>query len=197
MALHHVDAPKTAHRAVHARLGHPAVAAALQAPTRRPISPAALALSTPHRVALLALDRIAAQTTLRRAARLRGWRFLVHRGDRVIAAAGVLPDGRAKHRFGHLTEGPFAAGTETAIRRAETHGALRRGRFEPVLLMVPAVHAVALWLRDLDGDGDRVMVIPPAPHGLTPYRLVTARAFMARLVRLSAGIPRGRHGRSG
>jgi hypothetical protein len=188
MALRIADPPRAARNAVHATLGHPAMASAFRTPAVRLASADALALSTPHRVALLPLDRIGPKTSLPSDVQWRGWRFLVHHGDRIVAAADTVTGARGKHAFGHLNQGPFVAGTEAAIRRAESHGVMKQRDFEPVLLMVPALYVMALWLRDLESDRDRVTVIPPAPKGLTPYRMVTARDFVARLVRL-AGVP--------
>ena len=190
MALRIADPPQAARNAVHAMLGHPAMASAFRTPALRLAASDALALSTPHRVAVLPLDRIGAKTSLRSDAQMRGWRFLVHHGDRIVAAADTVTGARGKHAFGHLNQGPFVAGTEAAIRRAESHGMMKQRHFEPILLMVPALYVMALWLRDLEGDGDRdrLMLVPPAPKGLTPYRMVTARDFLARLVRL-AGAP--------
>ena len=191
MALHAALPPNAARHAVHAMLGQPSTASAFRTPAARLAAPDALALSTPHRVAFLPLDRIGAKTTLRGDAEMRGWRFLVHHGDRIVAAATTVAGARGTHRLGHLNQGPFVAGTEQAIRRAEAHHATRQRHFEPVYLMVPALYVMALWLRDLEGERDRVMIIPPAPREFAAYGMLTARTFVARLVRLT-GMPRSR-----
>ncbi|MBI3515604.1 MAG: hypothetical protein HY060_16330 [Proteobacteria bacterium] len=191
MALRPADPPKAARKAVHATLADPTSAEAFRTPAARQAAADGLALSTPHRVALLPLDRIGPKTSLRSDVQMRGWRFLVHHGDDVVAAAHTVAGARGRHSFGHLNQGPFVAGTEEAIRRAETHRVTQQRHFEPIFLMVPALYVTALWLRDLEGDRDRLMVMPPAPQGFTPYRMVTPDDFVARLVRL-AGVPRRR-----
>jgi hypothetical protein len=195
MALHPADPPKAARQAVHATLAdHPGGVAALRTAARgyaatdeRAVS---MSTSTPHRVALLPLDRIGPKTTLRADAQMRGWRFLVHHGDAVVAAAQTIAGPRGKHSVGHVNHGPFVAATETAIRRAETNRALEHRHFEPVLLMVPALYVAALWLRDLEGDRDRVMVMPPAPRGFKSFAPITPRAFVAKLVPLAGALKR-------
>jgi hypothetical protein len=184
MALRITDPPKAARDAVHARLGHPSTASAFRTPAVRLAAADTLAVSTPHRIALLPLDRIGPKTALRSDVQMRGWRFLVHHGDQIVAAADTVAGARGQHRFGHLNQGPFVTGTEQAIRRAEAHGLMKQRHFEPILLMVPALYVMALWLRDLDGEHDRLMIIPPAPRGVAPYRMLTTSAFLARLVRL-------------
>jgi hypothetical protein len=191
MALHTADPPKAARNAVHAMLAHPGTTSAFRTPAARQASPDAFALSTPHRVALLPLDRIGPKTSLRSDARIGGWRFLVHHGDRIVAAANTVAGSRGRHRFGHLNQGPFVAGTEQAIRYAEAHDSTKQRHFEPIFLMVPALYVAALWLRDLNGDRDRVMIIPHGVASRAAYPMLTERAFVARLVRL-AGTSRRR-----
>jgi hypothetical protein len=190
MSLQTADPPDAARSAVHSMLGRLVEGADHQVSALRSASLSSLSVSTPHRVAMLRLDRIHAGMSLRSAAEKKGWRFLVHDGDRVVAAANSSLSEKGKHGFAHVSEGPFVAGTEQAIRKAESLEAVRNGRFEPILLSVPAVHLIALWLQNLDSDADLVMPIAPAPQGLRPSRAFAANDFVAVLVDLAARAPR-------
>ena len=128
--------------------------------------------------------------SLRSAVHKKGWRFLVHKDDGVVATANSSIGGNGKHAFAHITDGPFVAATERAIRQAESLAAVKEGRFEPIWLQVPAVHVVALWLRNLDKDADLIMPVAPAPKELRPYRPLAASAFVAVLAELAARVQR-------
>jgi hypothetical protein len=195
MPLQTVHPPMPAHEAVRSRLGYLAEASAFRTPALRGVAPNTIALSTPHRVAILPLDRIKRGMSLRSAAQKKGWRFLVHNGDQVVAAAQSTLSEKGEHRFAHLNEGPFVAGTEQAVRRAELLASVQKGRFEPLLLMVPAVNVVALWLQDLDGDADLVMAIPPVPREIPPYKALAASDFVTVLIRLAGRVPPDAGGR--
>lgn len=181
MPLRTAKPPALAHEAVRSRLAHVAGMAAFGTPAMRRASPDALAMSTPHRIAVLALDRIRPDMSIRKSVQKKGWRFLVHDGDHVAAAADAVRGAAGEHSFGHLNEGPFVQGTEEAIRRAEDIEAVKKGRFEPLFLMVPAICVVALWLLDLKGDADWFMAIPPAPREFHPYQEIGHGDFVAAL----------------
>jgi hypothetical protein len=155
-------------------------------PALRSAAPTSLAISTPHRIAVLALDRIHAGMSLRSAAEKKGWRFFVHHGDKVVATVNSSMNSKGKQSFSNITDGPFVSGTEQAIRRAERLEPVQKGRFEPLLLQVPAIHLVSLWLRDLERRADLLMPIPPTPRGVPPYRAVLASEFVATIANLAA-----------
>jgi hypothetical protein len=140
-----------------------------------------VAISTPHRIAVLGLDRIHAGMSLRSAAQKRGWRFFVHNGDKVVATVNSSVSGKGKHGFSNITYGPFVAAMERAIRRAELLEPVRKGRFELLLLQVPAIHLLALWLRNLKNHADLIMPISPAPKGLRAYQAVATADFVVAL----------------
>jgi len=175
-----------AEKAVRSVLGRIVATDPDHVPALRSASPSSLAISTPHRIAVLGLDRIHARMSLRSAAQKKGWRFFVHRGDKVVATVNSSISGKGKHGFSNITDGPFVAGTERAIRRAERLDSVQKGRFEPLLLQVPAVHLVALWLRNLENDADLIMPISPAPKGLRAYGAVATADFVAILADLAA-----------
>ncbi|MDI3407499.1 hypothetical protein [Streptomyces cavernicola] len=106
--------------------------------------------------------------------RLTGWRFLLHSGERAVAAADTVltPDGWT---FSHIVEGPYVAAGERALRQAEALPA----PYQPRLLSVPELYMLTLWLHgDLDAgpaEGsprptDLLVPLAPAPPGIAAHR---------------------------
>ncbi|XSC44861.1 hypothetical protein ACF1BQ_000410 [Bradyrhizobium sp. RDT10] len=159
-------------------------------------------ISMPHRIAYLPLGNIRRAVSLRAAATIGSWRFLIHEKKRrvvasndgreepvPIAAATMVTTASATYELGELNEGPFVAATEEAIRRAEKLPEVQKGRFEALLLIVPAVHVAALWLQDRDGDADLLLTIPPSNPALVPYRPMTSAAFLDIVHSLAQKVP--------
>lgn len=190
MPLQVTKPPTAARKAVHSMLARMVTTAADHVSALRSATPTSVAISTPHRVAVLDLDRIRSGMSLRTSAHKKGWRFLVHNGDKVVATANSSMAGKGKHSFAHITHGKFVAGTERAIRRAEHLDKVRNGRFEPLLLQVPAINVVALWLRNLDKGDDLLMPISPAPKPLRPYHALSTGDFVAVLTELAYRVQR-------
>lgn len=178
--------PAAAERAIHSVLARIIATDADYVPALRSASARSVAISTPHRIAVLGLNHIHAGMSLRSAVREKGWRFLVLNGDKVVATVNSSISGKGKHGFSNITDGPFVSGTERAIRRAELLEAVQKGRFELRLLQVPAIHVVALWLRNLEHDDDLIMPVSPAPEPLRPYHALSTRDFVAVLSELAA-----------
>ncbi|WP_448044016.1 hypothetical protein [Bradyrhizobium liaoningense] len=162
----------------------------------------AVSISMPHQVAHLPLGNIHRAASLRTAAILGDWRFLVHETKRrfvadndereepvPIAAATMVTTAAGTYELGELNEGPFVAATEEAIRRAEKLPEIQKGHFEAVLLIVPAVYVVALWLQDRDGDADLLLTMPPSNPALMPYRPMTSSAFLDIVHKLAQKAP--------
>ncbi len=178
--------PAAAEKAVRSVLGRIIATDGDYVPALRSASAGSMAISTPHRIAVLGLDRIHVGMSLRSAVQEKGWRFLVLNGDKVVATVNSSISGKGKHGFSNITDGPFVSGTERAIRRAESLDSVQKGRFELLLLQVPAIHIVALWLRNLQHDDDLIMPISPAPKPLRPYQAVSAKDFIDVLAELAA-----------
>lgn len=189
MPLQSIEPPIAAYEAVRSTIADLAAQGAFRTPALRRADPASIAISTPHRVAVLALNRIRGAKDLRSVVEQKGWRFLVHDGTGVIAAVDALQAEKNQYRLGQLNEGPFVAGTERAIRRAEQLDRVQRGQYAPVFLLVPAVYVVALWLEDQQRNSDLVMVMPPQPKEFTAYDPIPVRTFLARLEGLAALVP--------
>jgi hypothetical protein len=189
MPLQIIDPPMAAYEAARSTIANLASQAAFRTPALRRADPAAIALSTPHRMAILRLDRIRGANDVRSVVDIKGWRFLVHEGTRVVAAVDAVQTDKGEYLFGQVNEGPFTVGTEDAIRRAEKLDQVHRGRFVPVFLLVPALYAAALWLEDQDGDADLVMTMPPAPKNLSAFGPMEVHPFLAVLEGLAALVP--------
>jgi hypothetical protein len=190
MPLQVAKPPTAAQNAVRSMLRRMVAADADHMFALRAAASSTMAISTPHRVAILGLDRIHSGMSLRSAAHKKGWRFLVHSGEKVVATANSSTSGKGKHGFAHITEGRFVAGTERAIRHAERLESVRKGRFEPLVLQVPAIHVVALWLRNLDTGDDLIMPISPAPKPLRAYHPLSTENFVAVLTELASQVER-------
>jgi hypothetical protein len=190
MPLQVAKPPMAAQKAVLSMLGRFLATDADLVPALRSASPTSVAISTPHRVAILGLDRIHTGMSLRSAAYKKGWRFLVLNGDKVVATANSSITGNGKHDFAHITDGRFVAATEEGIRRAEQLDSVRKGRFELLLLQVPAIHVVALWLRNIDNDDDLIMPLAPAPKPLRSYQTISEKSFIDVLTTLASAVAR-------
>lgn len=189
MAIETMDVPGAAYDVVRGVIARLAADSAFRTPNLRRVKPDAIALSTPHRVAFLALDRIRRGHGVRAAARVRSWRFLVHGGDRPIAAAEAVMTETGDYRFGGLNEGPFVEGTAEAIRRAEQLDAIGRGRFEPLLLIIPALRVAALWLKERGDGADVFLAMQPSIPKLAPYEPMTQERFLGALQDVAEQVP--------
>ena len=189
-------APPTAVRTVELALRERAAGATFATPRLRQAQIGVLAHSMPHRVVSLSLARVKGGGTLREMAEDVAWRFLIHEGDQVIAAARAVPGEAGGYDLGELSEGEFAAGTERAIVFAESLPQVQAGRFEAILTIVPEAYVVALWLRDLAGTSDLVLPIPgiaASDHQWHPDQVMKADAFVEKLRDLARrGRGRGR-----
>jgi hypothetical protein len=190
MSLQPIDPPIGAYEAVRSTIATLAAQDGFRTPALRRAEPRAIALSTPHRFGVLPLNRIRGAKDLRSVVEQKGWRFLVHDGTRVVAAADAIETEKTRYLLGQINEGPFVVATEEAIRRAERLDSVRRGQFAPVFLLVPAVYVAALWLEDQQRSSDLVLVLPPAPKELSAWEPMTPRPFLRVLEGLAARVPR-------
>ncbi|GGS84814.1 hypothetical protein [Streptomyces violaceus] len=190
MPLHVPPAPAPALRSVLTALSSPTAVREARTPSLlRAQGPVAAELPLPVHV----LDRVTAEGVS--ATRLAGWRFLIHCGERAVAAAETMltPDGWA---FSHFFEGPYITSTERALRQAET----MPQPYQPRLLSVPSLYMLTLWLHeDCTADGaaghptatDLLVPLAPAPPGIAAHRphrvaellpVLTHRATPTRLL---------------
>ncbi|MCK1542563.1 hypothetical protein IVA87_02150 [Bradyrhizobium sp. 147] len=202
MPIHPSDPPAAAVEAVRRAVANRAGKSKFPRSNLSVANPNAVSISMPHRIAHLPLGNIHRAANLRTAAVLGNWRFLVHETKRrivadndgreepvPIAAATMVTSAAGTYELGELNEGSFVAATEEGIRRAEKLPEVQKGRFEALLLIVPAVYVVALWLQDRDGDADLLLTMPPSNPALVPYRPMTSPAFLDILHKLAQKVP--------
>jgi hypothetical protein len=128
-------------------------------------APADAALSAAHDVYSPRVDDLAAGRGLSAAERV-AVAFLVMDGSRAVASVEHDTERGAVSS----TEGPFSEATAEAIRRAEADPELADGDYELRELRVPGLYLMAVWLKDLSGDGDVVIPLEPAPAPLQAGR---------------------------
>src|SRR5262245_21355874 len=189
MPLHTIDPPIGAYETVRSTIADLATQGGFRTPVLRRAEPTSLAISTPHRVGVLGLNRLKDAKDLRSIVEHKGWRFLVHDRERVVAAVDAVEVDKNQYRLGQVNEGPFVAGAEDAIRRAERLDEVRRGEFAPVFLLAPAVYVAALWLEDQQLKADIVIVMPPTPKEFTAWEPMAAPPFLVVLEDLAARVP--------
>jgi hypothetical protein len=136
-------------------------------PGLRRARPEALGLTLPHPIYNLGLDDVATGRLPSSSARLTGWRYLVQEDGKIVAAAELNAGSSGEEfTFAALNEGPFVRGTETTLEAAEKLPAVDSGQFELRLLRIPALYAMALWLKGENGAADIVIAMMPAPPEL-------------------------------
>lgn len=192
MPLDVSNPPIAAYEAVQSVVSHLAGKSSFRTPALRRAEPKKLALSTPHQIAVLRVDRLREANAFRLALEFRGWRFLILDGDRVIASTDAVASQRGGFEFGQVNEGPFNGSMEQAIRKAEELPAVQKSHFEPVVVLVPALYIVALWLRSPQEENDIILPLAPAPSELQPFEPLAIKEFMAVARRLAERVPTGR-----
>ncbi|MFD3457502.1 hypothetical protein ACFWVC_35670 [Streptomyces sp. NPDC058691] len=185
MPLQVAPAPAPALRSVLAALSSPTAVREARTPSLRS---AAGPLVAEHPLPLHVLDPVIAGPDGLPRARLTGWRFHIHSGERseagipsaegrgrVVAAGETIhtPDGWA---FSHFREGPYLASTERALLQADALVT----PYQPHLLSVPGLYMLTLWLHgDIGADAgtaqpaatDLLIPLAPAPPGIAAHRL--------------------------
>ncbi|MQS07107.1 hypothetical protein [Streptomyces alkaliphilus] len=184
MPLHLPPAPEPAERCVRTALRSPAVLAPHSRETHR-------AHREDREVRESREDLVPARplpvhqwevgTAVPASAPLVGWRFLLMRDGLPVGTAEtrLTPDGWA---FSHFGEGPYAASTDLALRRADE----LEDSWSPCLLSVPRLYMLTLWLRPAAEAGaaepaaggpvagDLLIPLAPAPPGIAANRPMTA-----------------------
>lgn len=202
MAIHPSDPPAAAvvavKQAVAIRAGNPKFPRSRLSLAKRET----VFISMPHRIAHLPFARIRRAESLRAAAKMGNWRFLVFEAKRRTTgdggaeeqepiAAATMVESKADettYELGDLSEGPFVAATAEAIRRAEKLPRVQNGRFEASLLIVPALYVTSLWLQDLGGDTDTLLTMPPSNPALAPYEPLPWTQFLSVVQELARNV---------
>ena len=157
-------------------------------PLLKAAPPDRLEICRPHRIAFLPLRTIERDASLRLAAQILGWRFLIRiigQAVPIAAAHAIIDPKTGKYRLSELNEGRFVAGTEDIFRRAPP--LVQTGR-ERLLLIVPSVYVAAIWFRERKGEDDLVQAIPIPPQ-LFPNRAENPQEFFKILTPLAERVP--------
>lgn len=129
------------------------------------------------------------------AARATGWQHLLSTGvghATVLARTAVHHN---QHTFAALSESPFASELQDQVASLQTDPQIATGPFEAAVLEVPALHVVAVWLKDTTHHHDLVVplapVFPPvvAGHRYTAAEFLSVLRPLAR-AKLQAADPR-------
>jgi hypothetical protein len=146
-----------------------------------------LELTQPHQVFTLGLADLAAGRGLD-AAKPSGWRYLVQEGDNALAAADTVATGPGNgYVFSTFNEGRFVTSTAEAIQAAQAIPEVSQGDFELRLLHVPGLHVMALWLHDITGNANDLLVpLEPSPVDTPTGQPVPAAVLLQELARKSS-----------
>ena len=115
------------------------------------------------------------------AARSTGWHHLLATG---VGRATVLARTALRnnqHTFAALSESPFADELQDRIAQLQGDPQVKAGSFDAALLQVPALHVVAIWLKDTTHHQDLIVPLAPAFPPLTAGHHYTAAQFLAAL----------------
>lgn len=126
--------------------------------------PENLTTAAPHQVYFVGL-RDMAQGRLLAAAQMRGWRYIVLKGERPLSSAELSGGGEAV-TFSNFDYGPLVASTVEGVGRAEALDVVQKEDFELRVLEVPALYVVALWLH---GPRELIIPLPPTRGQLEPF----------------------------
>ncbi|TDC59825.1 hypothetical protein E1258_16685 [Micromonospora sp. KC207] len=138
-------------------------------------------LSAPHPVHHVGLDAVAARRPLTEAPTT-GWRFLVTTESTAVASSEVATDANGQpERFEQVNEGPYVQSTAWTLRDLAGAPEVQTDTYEPHLLKIPGIYVVALWLRQLDGDGNLFVPLAPAPDFLEAGRVYREDDLLDRL----------------
>jgi hypothetical protein len=170
---------------------------------------ATLSIAVPHRVEGLGMEDIRGAPRREKKKDAECWRFLVCAKEathdkvedestafKAVAAAIAVKSRTGRFEFGGINAGPFVEGTEKAIRRAEALEEVAKGKFEAVLVVVPALYVVALWLQDRSNDASKVggkgdLLIPLASSNPAhkPFEPIKLADFLKALHRPGRSLP--------
>ncbi|MDQ3692091.1 MAG: hypothetical protein M3464_00485 [Chloroflexota bacterium] len=144
---------------------------------------AASSLTVPHQVFVMRTSDLANGASIEDQARPFSWRHLVQDSDRqTIASVEVTRDSSSgSFQFAQFEPGPFAKSTEAEIKTALALHVVQTGSYELRLLRIPALYAVALWLKDEGLGPDLLLPLAPTPLGVEADHVYTADQFLDAL----------------
>jgi hypothetical protein len=156
-------------------------------PALRTVASREIQLSTGHRMCRIGIDDLLANKPLEQAARVVGWRFLVHVKSVVVAALEARDAADGDPPLPSVTEDLLSMGTVDGISTAERYPVSGDWTYEFAFLEIPALSIWALWTHATDAP-DWVIPIGPTPLHPPSDSVLTGQGFMAivyELARLS------------
>jgi len=128
-------------------------------------------------VYILGLKNLAEKGDIK-SAELKSWRYLIKQKEEVVATADAIFDRNNNPVFSHTNEGPLVQGVVKAIDTANSDNKITKGQYEIRILMIPAIHVVALWLVDLENKEDIAIPIEPNPKPIIPNEVIPIDKLM-------------------
>jgi hypothetical protein len=121
-----------------------------------------LRAAVPHRVYIADATDVARGSGLP-SARFVGWRFLILDGTTAVATISLSGEESGENlRFAQINVGPFVVAIHAAVASAERLEQVVQGSYEPRALLIPSIYVQALWLKDLEGTNDIVILLNPS-----------------------------------
>ncbi|MGW4147086.1 hypothetical protein [Streptomyces albogriseolus] len=128
-------------------------------------------ISAPHQMHHVRLDDLSARRPFG-GATLTGWRYLAMTDSGAVASSEVSADAnRQPAGLEQVNMGPYVQSTAAAFADLGENTEVQAGAYEPHLLKIPALCAVVMLLRQLDGDNDLYVPLEPAPDYLEAGRI--------------------------
>jgi hypothetical protein len=139
-------------------------------------------IKLPHPVYNVSLKDLADGKGLSTAT-LVSWRYLLSDGESTSVAEVSAPRSKKEpHAFAMLNRGPFVGSLVETVDAATTNKAFASTKFEMAVLHVPALYALALWLRADKAAKNIVIPLAPAPAPLTAGKSYSEDEFVAALL---------------
>jgi hypothetical protein len=147
-----------------------------------PCDPEHLKLAMPHQVYFTSLSDAANERVLSRAV-LTGWRYILHDGERALAAIEIGYGAQGEElEFSHVNDGPFVQATVEGVRLAEERLRDTHTNYELRLLNLPSLYVVSLWLY---AEHSLLLPLPPTNRMLIANKFYEEDEF-AQVIREAA-----------
>lgn len=144
----------------------------------RDVASSEIALSTGHRMCRIGINDLLANKPLETAARVVGWRFLVHVKSVVAAALEARDAADGGSLEPSVTKDLLSMGTVDGILTAERYPVSGDWTYEFAFLEIPGLSIRVLWTHAANAP-DWIIPIGPTPPNLPSDAVLTGPGFMA------------------
>lgn len=145
-----------------------------------------LEATDPHEVYTMGLDDLRRSAALD-SARPASWRFLLRGANGVLAAAECARSADGDYQITTISEGKFVSATSRTLAALRSDARLEPAPFTPQILHIPALHAMAMWLRH-EGPDDLLVPMRPFPLDIPAGLLMSASDLLGRLQVLASRV---------